>query len=192
MKSSLLFFSRRVVVGIAALLFLLLLFHQFAVESDWPQTGRPPAHVGIDADTILAMAPASHAMASTSPVIKIDQTIRYGPTLAHLLAQSEVRPGDIAKAGSALQRIFDPRDLRAGHSIRVAVDTAGALHQLLYRPSPEITVRVERAAGGDLMSRCDTLALTPEVFLLTGEVETTLYNAVLRSDETPELLLAFT
>jgi hypothetical protein len=188
MKSNLLFFSRQVVVRTAVLLLLLLIFHQLTVESDWPQSGQPPAHVGLEADT----TPVSPAIASTSPIIMIDQTIRYGQTLAHLLEQSEVRPGDIAKAVSALQGIFDPRHLRAGHSIRVAVDTAGALHHLLYRPSPEITVKVERAAGGDLTSRCDTLALAPEIFLLTGEVETTLYDALLGSDEKMELLLAFT
>jgi murein DD-endopeptidase MepM/ murein hydrolase activator NlpD len=82
--------------------------------------------------------------------------------------------------------------LRAGHSIRVAIDSSGALQQLLYRPSPEITVRVEREANGDLTGRCDTLALAPEVFLLTGEIESTLYDAVLAAGEKPELLLEFT
>jgi murein DD-endopeptidase MepM/ murein hydrolase activator NlpD len=161
---------------------LLVILRWLSLEQSVSEAQLRSAHVAADT-TVLAMAP---------PTIMIEQTIRYGQTLANLLEQSSVQRNDITRAVAALQRIFDPRRLRAGHSIRVAVDSAGALHQLLYRPSPEIAVKVERAANGDLTSRCDTLALTPEVFLLTGEVETTLYDAVIESGETPELLLAFT
>ncbi|MCI0691576.1 M23 family metallopeptidase [candidate division KSB1 bacterium] len=161
---------------------LSFILHWLTAEQNLPEAELRTAHIAADS-TVLAMAP---------PAIMIEQTIRYGQTLANLLEQSAVKPKDATRAISALQRIFDPRRLRAGHSIRVAVDSAGALHQLLYHPSPEIAVTVERVANGELTSRCDTLALESEVFLLTGEVETTLYDAVIESDETPELLLAFT
>ncbi len=176
------FFSRRAILSGLVLLKLSFILHWLTAEQSLSEAELRTVH--IDADTtVLAMAP---------PAIMIEQTIHYGQTLANLLEQSAVKQNDATRAISALQRIFDPRRLRAGHSIRVAVDSSGALHQLLYRPSPEIAVRVERAANGDLTSRCDTLAVKPEIFLLTGEVETTLYDAVIASDETPELLLAFT
>jgi murein DD-endopeptidase MepM/ murein hydrolase activator NlpD len=164
------------------LLKLSFILHWLTAKQNLSEAELHSASVVADT-TVLAMAP---------PAMMIEQTIRYGQTLANLLEQSAVKPNDATRAISALQRIFDPRRLRAGHSIRVAVDSAGALHQLLYRPSPEIAVTVERTANGELTSRCDTLALKPEIFLLSGEVETTLYDAVIESDETPELLLAFT
>ncbi len=176
------FFSRRSLLGGLVLLKLSFILLWLTAEQNLSEAELHSASVVVDT-TVLAMAP---------PAMMIEQTIRYGQTLANLLEQSAVKPNDATRAISALQRIFDPRRLRAGHSIRVAVDSTGALHRLLYHPSPEVAVTVERAVNGELTSRCDTLALKPEIFLLSGEVETTLYDAVIESDETPELLLAFT
>ncbi len=173
---------RRALLGGVVLLKLSFILRWLSIDLGLPKAGMHSAHVAADT-TVLAMTP---------PAIMIEQTIRYGQTLTTLLEQSAVKPNDATRATSALQKIFDPRRLQAGHSIRVAVDSAGALHQLLYRPSPEIAVTVERTANGDLTSRCDTLAMKSEIFLLSGEVESTLYDAVIESDETPELLLAFT
>jgi murein DD-endopeptidase MepM/ murein hydrolase activator NlpD len=174
----------RTIAGNAALFILLLMFRWLTAdqENDWFNLGLRPLHVAPDTTTLAAV----------TPTIILEQTIHYGETLAGLLHECAVLPNDITRAIAALQKIFDPRDLRAGHSIHVVVDSTGALHELLYRPSPEITVRVERETSGELTSRCDTLALTPEVFFLTGEVESTLYGAVLEGGETPELLLDFT
>lgn len=175
---------RRVIVGNAAIIILFFVLHRLTTDqpNDWPHLNEHSVH----------LADSTMALASVTPTIMLQQTIRYGETLAGLLQDCAVLPGDIVRTVSALQKTFDPRDLRAGYSIQVAIDSTGALHELLYRPSPEITVRVERDANGELMSRCDTLALTSEVFLLTGEVESTLYGAVLEHGEKPELLMDFT
>jgi murein DD-endopeptidase MepM/ murein hydrolase activator NlpD len=160
--------------------------------TELPDANLLRTHIGADSSVTALDESFKGERELASSGITIEQTIRYGQTLANLLEQLAVQPGDISRAIAALQEIFDPRDLRAGHALHVVMDSSRALRQLLYRPSPEITVRVEREANGNLTGRCDTLALTPEIFLLTGEVETTLYEAVLASGETPELLLAFT
>jgi len=174
----------RAIAGNAALFILLLAFRWLTAEQEngWLNMGLRPLHVAAD----------TTALAAVTPTIILEQTIHYGETLAGLLQECAVLPRDITRTVAALQKIFDPRDLRAGHSIHVATDSTGALHELLYRPSPEIIVRVEREISGELTGRCDTLALAPEVFFLTGEVESTLYGAVLEGGETPELLLDFT
>ncbi|MGH7452443.1 MAG: hypothetical protein ACRENG_13940, partial [bacterium] len=115
---------RRALLGGVVLLKLAFILHWLSAEQNLSEAELRSAHVVADT-TVLAMAP---------PAMMIEQTIRYGQTLANLLEQSAVKPNDATRAISALQRIFDPRRLRAGHSIRVAVDSAGALHQLLYRP----------------------------------------------------------
>jgi len=172
----------RAIIGNVALFLLLAFFHWITDAQDFAGIGLRPAHTAVD----------TTALAMSAPAIIFEQTIRYGETLGNLLEQCSVQPSDITRAISALQKVFDPRRLRAGQSISVALDSSGALQQLLYRPLPEVTVRVERDASGELASRCDTLAVTPEVFLLTGEVENTLYEAVLEGGEKPELLLDFT
>jgi len=174
----------RAIAGNAALFILLLIFRWLTAEqeNDWLNLGWRPLHV----------TPDTTALAAVTPTIILEQTIHYGETLASLLHECAVLPNDITRTIAALQKIFDPRDLRAGHSIHVEIDSIGGLHELLYRPSPEIIVRVERETSGELTSRCDTLALVPEVFFLTGEVESTLYGAVLKRGETPELLFDFT
>jgi murein DD-endopeptidase MepM/ murein hydrolase activator NlpD len=171
--------------GNAALFVLLFLFRWLTAEHDVFKLGWRPAHV--DADTTPATT-----LAAITPTIMFEPTIGYGETLGKLLQNCAVHPSDIGRTISALQKIFDPRDLRAGHSIRVAIDSSGALQQLLYRPSPEIMVRVEREANGDLTGRCDTLALSAEAFLLTGEIETSVWQAVLDGGEKPDLLMDFT
>ncbi|MDZ7363543.1 MAG: M23 family metallopeptidase [candidate division KSB1 bacterium] len=168
--------------GNAALFFLLFLFRWLTAEHDVFKLGWRPASVDADTTTLAAI----------TPTIMFEPTIGYGETLVNLLQECAVHPSDIVRTISALQKIFDPRDLRAGHSIRVAIDSSGALQQLLYRPSPEIAVRVEREANGDLTSRCDTLALSAEAFLLTGEIETSVWQAVLDGGEKPDLLMDFT
>jgi murein DD-endopeptidase MepM/ murein hydrolase activator NlpD len=174
----------RAITGNIALFILLLVFRWLTAkqENSWLNLGLRPLQVATD----------TTALAAVTPTIILEQTIHYGETLASLLQECAVLPHDITRTITALQQIFDPRDLQAGHSLHVAIDSTGALHELLYRPSPEITVRVERETSGELTGRCDTLALAPEVFFLTGEVESTLYGAVLEAGEAPELLMDFT
>lgn len=183
MNKTKLFATLRVIAGNLALFILLLIFRWLTAKQELLHSNPPPP-VHVAADTT--------AFAAVVPTIMLESTIRYGETLANLLKDCAVLPSDITRAISALQKIFDPRDLRAGHSIRVAIDSTGALHELIYHPSPEISVRVERETSGELISRADTLALTPEIFLLTGDIESTLYEAVLAGGEKPDLLLDFT
>jgi murein DD-endopeptidase MepM/ murein hydrolase activator NlpD len=187
-----LFSSWLFVVGNVALCILLLILHWLTSGESLPEAGTPSVPPPADKTPAFLDENLDEKSTLASSGIIIEQTIRYGQTLAHLLEQHAVPRSEVARAIAALQEIFDPRDLRAGHTLHVALDSTRALQQLLYRPSPEITVKVEREADGDLISRCDTLALLPEVCLLTGEVETTLYEAVLAGGEMPELLLAFT
>jgi murein DD-endopeptidase MepM/ murein hydrolase activator NlpD len=183
--------SVRTAVTGHAILFVILLF-----INQWSIPGRNLFDLIFHPSRVTnnpTLIDSHHAaFRPAAPAVAFEHTIRYGQTLAELLGQSLVQRSDIALAIAAFQKIFDPRNLRTGQALRVTVDSAGALQQIFYRPSPEITLTVQREANGELSSRCDTLKLVPVIFLLSGEVETTLYDAVKSKGETPELLLAFT
>jgi murein DD-endopeptidase MepM/ murein hydrolase activator NlpD len=141
-------------------------------------------------------APAA-AVDTTVAVKKMDlvvfhHTIARGQTLAEILANSLVQPEDVFPALEALHRVFDPRRLKPGHELQVLVDSAGALHQLTYEASPEVLVRVQREVTGDFCSRFDSLQIIREPFAVSGQVQSTLYEAVQAAQESPELLLAYT
>lgn len=118
--------------------------------------------------------------------------IAHGQTLGEILAGTLVQPEDVFPALEALRRIFDPRRLKPGHELQVLVDSSGALHQLTYQASPELLVRVQRKSTGDFHSRFDSLQVVSVPYAISGELQSTLYEAVLAAQESPELLLAYT
>ncbi len=122
----------------------------------------------------------------------VNHTIARGQTLGEILSNSLVQPGDVLPALEALRRVFDPRRLKPGHELQVLVDSAGALHELTYEASPEVLVRVQRENSGDFHSRFDSLRVVREAYAVSGELHSTLYEAVLAAHESPELLMAYT
>ncbi len=136
--------------------------------------------------------------AASEPAVKkmelqvFNHKIARGQTLGEILSNSLVQPGDVFPALEALHRVFDPRRLKPGHEVQVLVDSAGALHELTYEASPEVLVRVRREDTGDFFSRFDSLQVWHEAYAVSGEIQSTLYEAVLAAHETPELLLAYT
>ncbi len=125
-------------------------------------------------------------------LLEFHHTISHGQTLGQILAGSVVQPDDIFPALEALRRVFDPRRLKPGQELQLMVDSSGALHQLTYEASPELLIRVKRAESGDFLTALDSLRVVPQAHFLSGEINSTLYEAVVATQESPELLLAYT
>lgn len=134
----------------------------------------------------------STATTKKSSLLEFNHTIAHGQTLGQILASSFVQPGDIFPALEALRRVFDPRRLKPGQELQLRVDSTGALHQLTYEASPELLIRVTRADTGGFLTDCDSLRVVPQTFFLSGEINSTLYEAMTATAESPELLLAYT
>jgi murein DD-endopeptidase MepM/ murein hydrolase activator NlpD len=134
----------------------------------------------------------STATAKKSSLLEFNHTITHGQTLGQILQASFVQPSDVFPALEALRRVFDPRRLKPGQELRLMVDSTGALHQLTYAASPELLIRVKRAETGDFLTACDSLRVVAQVNFLAGEINSTLYEAMAATDESPELLLAYT
>ncbi len=125
-------------------------------------------------------------------LLEFTHTIAHGQTLGQILQASFVQPSDIFPALEALRRVFDPRRLKPGQELQLMVDSTGALHQLTYQASPELLIHVKRADTGDFLTAFDSLRVVPQVHFLSGEINSTLYEALVATEESPELLLAYT
>lgn len=125
-------------------------------------------------------------------LLEVSHTIARGQTLAQILSGSLVQPADIFPALEALRSVFDPRRLKPGREIKLMVDSSGALHELTYAASPELRIRVQRDEAGEFLTACDSLRVVPQAYFLSGEINSTLYEAVTAQGESPELLMAYT
>lgn len=134
----------------------------------------------------------STAVAKKLSLLEFTHTIAHGQTLGQILQARLVQPSDIFPALEALRRVFDPRRLKPGQELQLMVDSTGALHQLTYQASPELLIHVKRAETGDFHTAFDSLRVVPQVNFLAGEINATLYEALVASGESPELLLAYT
>ena len=125
-------------------------------------------------------------------LLEFSHTIAHGQTLGQILQASFVQPNDIFPALEALRRVFDPRRLKPGRELQLMVDSTGALHQLTYAASPELLIHVKCAETGAFLTALDSLRVVPQVNFLSGAINSTLYEAMVATDESPELLLAYT
>lgn len=146
----------------------------------------------IPAVPFVESADSTATAPETDDLKIVDHTLAHGQTLAQILTMSYVRPEDIFPSIEALRAIFDPRRMRAGTSVQLKLDSLGILHELAYQPSPELVIRVQRDSTDNFISATDSLHLHRETQILQGEITTTLYDAVLAQNESPELLLQYT
>ncbi len=146
----------------------------------------------IHQQPLQPIAVDSTAAPSKLTLLEVSHTIARGQTLAQILSGSFVQPSDIFPALEALRSVFDPRRLKPGREIKLMVDSSGALHELTYAASPELRIRVQRAESGDFLTACDSLRVVPQACFLSGEIKSTLYEAVMAQGESPELLMAYT
>lgn len=177
-----LLFRRSELVGrIFVFMVLTALFFLTRNEPD-PIHQQPLSQINLD----------STATTQKLSLLEFNHTIAHGQTLGQILASSFVQPADIFPALEALRRVFDPRRLKPGQELQLMVDSSGTLHQLTYEASPELLIHVKRADTGDFLTAFDSLRVVPQVHFLSGEINATLYEAVVATSESPELLLAYT
>lgn len=117
--------------------------------------------------------------------------VRYGMTLGRILRKIDIPNTQIQPILDAFKSVYDPRDIRAGEKLKFKLSTTGEFLGLFYQPSPDKKVKVLSDSLGQFTASIDALPTRYEQKLLVGTVETSLYDAVLRAGESPELIMAF-
>lgn len=118
--------------------------------------------------------------------------IRRGATLESLLRKRGLAREETRNIIQTLTTVFNPRRLRAGDRLHLGFLPDGRLQELRYSPAAEISIRVDRTSGDRFTAVLDTLPTYSEETLVTGEIQTSLFEAILAAGESPELTMAFT
>ncbi len=95
---------------------------------------------------------------------------------------------DAARLVASAQSVFDLRHLRAGNRFVVGRSSLGDLREVSYRIDAERVLRI-RPQGDDFHSEVQTIPSETEEVGVTGEVNGSLFGAVLDAGEKPELAM---
>jgi murein DD-endopeptidase MepM/ murein hydrolase activator NlpD len=95
---------------------------------------------------------------------------------------------DAARLVASAQSVFDLRHLRAGNRFVVGRSTLGDLREVSYRIDADRVLRIQ-PQGNDFHSEVQTIPSETEEVGVTGEVNGSLFGAVLDAGEKPELAM---
>ncbi len=120
----------------------------------------------------------------TPPVTVID-TLKSGQTLGEVLESRGVSGIDIVGLVEAIGAYANPRRLRPGTEVRLAIEESGFPAGLSLRLDPDRTLHVFATDGSQedsWASRLDSVPVTTDTILVAGLVESNLYEAHLSGD----------
>lgn len=141
--------------------------------------------------------PVSPAISEASPSEARPQfllqsgCIQWGETLESILLKHDLPRPETQKFISAFDSVFDVRKLRAGEDYFLYRDSIGTLHKFEYRPDLISVITVQRDSSDQIFGTKNTIPLITKVRLIHGKITTTLYDAMLALNETPELIAMF-
>ena len=114
----------------------------------------------------------------------VDETLQIlrGDTLSTVLSRAKINGSQTYEMINALEKVFNPRDLRPEHELYIAYipvrqnpEMERDLIKLYIRPSLEEEIIVERTEKGYYRARKEEKALTHELKVVRGVVQESLY-----------------
>ena len=123
--------------------------------------------------------------------LRKEGTFRHGETLEKVLIRDvydRVLANELIRS---FAKVFDVRRIRTDRKYSILTDSTGLVHGFEYYPEVDKTVRVTRDTLGTLRPQLIQHPLLRRVLTLSGDVETTLYEAVREMGEGDELIISF-
>lgn len=124
--------------------------------------------------------------------IRIFDTIKRGETLAALLIRNGISQHQHVPIIDSFKKIYSVHRLKPGDNFEIETDSSGSLVSFVYSPSIEKKYHIFTNAQGEYVTRETKINLISKTKTLCGIIQTTLYDAILATGETPELLFLFT
>ncbi|HOT97869.1 MAG TPA: M23 family metallopeptidase [bacterium] len=124
-------------------------------------------------------------------LLRKEGTFRHGETLEKVLLRDLYDRVLTRELVTTFARVFDVRKIRGERGYSILTDSLGTVHGFEYYPEEDKTIRVVRDSLGVLQPHVVQLPLIRKIFTLSGEVKTTLYDAVRQMGESDELIIAF-
>lgn len=124
---------------------------------------------------------ADNQPGTPSPVV-LTASVDRGDTLAKVLAKAQVPRADAFAALEALQKVFNPKDLKTGQEIDLTFqpaanpETPPTFTGFLFEPSMERQIGVLRDANGKFSATEFRRPVTKEVVRASGTIDSSLYT----------------
>jgi murein DD-endopeptidase MepM/ murein hydrolase activator NlpD len=147
---------------------------------------RSAAESALRVQAQLARAEAEQIREQTIP--PLETRLSRGENFAFALQMSGLSPEDAAGASAAAQRAFNLRQLRAGNTIIVNRSAEGSLREIDYKIDADRMLQIVPADRG-FSAEVQTIPSTMEVATVSGEIDDSLFNAMEKAGESPELTL---
>jgi murein DD-endopeptidase MepM/ murein hydrolase activator NlpD len=135
----------------------------------------------------LARAEAEHRREET--MLPTESKISHGENFVAALQHFGLSAEDAAGASAAAQRAFNLRQVRAGNSITVNRSVEGELREIDYRIDSDRMLKIVPTDDNSFSAEVKAIPSKTEVTTVTGQISDSLFNAVARAGESPELTL---
>ncbi len=163
---------------------------KMSAEQKGPAAVVPPSAKAPARPPAAAPAPAKEpeVAAPTDEDNRIATgTAGASDTLAAVLKREEVPAKTVAAVADALAKVFDPRNVRTGHTYTLRFDAEDRLRALEWRTTPATLFRVERKGDAWRATR-ETAPIETRTIEIGGTIDSSLYEAVKRSGESTSLV----
>jgi murein DD-endopeptidase MepM/ murein hydrolase activator NlpD len=148
----------------------------------------PPGTDGAAQEIADAAAPSLAPAPEPERYTAVTSRLRTGDTVAQALLELGVAGTDVRAVVDALRDMFPFRRARPGDQLRVEWrEGETALHRFGYRQGAADEWIVERLADGALRATKRAVELTTELARVAVTIESSLYEALARSGEDPNL-----
>jgi murein DD-endopeptidase MepM/ murein hydrolase activator NlpD len=147
---------------------------------------RSAADAELQHQAQLARTEAAHVREQS--ILPAETKISHGENFVAVLKQFGLSAEDAANASAAAQRAFNLRQVRAGNTLTVNRSAEGVLREIDYKIDPDRMLQIVPADRG-FSAEVKGIPSRTEVVTVAGEIDDSLFNAVERAGESPELTL---
>jgi murein DD-endopeptidase MepM/ murein hydrolase activator NlpD len=136
----------------------------------------------------VRLSVASAALFRDTFITHSQITLHSGLTFSNALQQLSVAPAQAQEVIQSAKGVFDLRQVRAGGEIDVGRSVEGVLQEIRYKIDGEHVLSV-RSRDGGFSAQVETFPARTETVAVGGEIEDSLFRAVSKAGEGPELAL---
>lgn len=134
----------------------------------------------------LAQADAQRIRERT--VVPTEKKVPAGEHFAAALQKLGLSQEEAASASAAAQQAFNLRQVRAGNTITVGRSVDGALREIVYKIDADRVLKIVPDQSG-FSAQLREIPSKTEVTAISGQLDDSLFNAVERAGESPELAM---
>jgi murein DD-endopeptidase MepM/ murein hydrolase activator NlpD len=116
---------------------------------------------------------------------KVGRSENFAAALQH----AGLNAADAANVTAAAQRVFNLRQVRAGNAITVNRSAGGQLREVDYRIDADRMLEITPGDKDDFLAEVKAIPSRTEVVAVAGQINDSLFNAVARTGESPELAM---